>query len=177
MWQGHEGKFSIYVHASRERPIHVSPLFIGRDIRSAKVCKSISSSRLNKCFCLSAPLHYGLLRSHWDKNTEMLGALYAFLLDKSMAMDYHICSYTEQKGQHSGLCTVFVAIIVALFFTGSSGGYLKSWITCYKTTTKQSGQTDKSSPCVLIVFQHEITNLICNLKCNSGWAVFQWIFC
>ncbi|XP_074581983.1 glycosyltransferase BC10-like isoform X2 [Curcuma longa] len=34
---GHEGKFSIYVHASREKPIHVSPLFIGRDIRSAKV--------------------------------------------------------------------------------------------------------------------------------------------
>ncbi|KAG6515345.1 hypothetical protein ZIOFF_025756 [Zingiber officinale] len=34
---GHEGKFSIYVHASREKPMYVSPLFIGRDIRSAKV--------------------------------------------------------------------------------------------------------------------------------------------
>ncbi|XXG64404.1 hypothetical protein AAC387_Pa05g2367 [Persea americana] len=34
---GHEGRFSIYVHASREKPEHVSPFFIGRDIRSEKV--------------------------------------------------------------------------------------------------------------------------------------------
>ncbi|KAJ8459453.1 hypothetical protein OPV22_032379 [Ensete ventricosum] len=34
---GHEGRFSIYVHASREKPVHMSPLFVGRDIRSAKV--------------------------------------------------------------------------------------------------------------------------------------------
>ncbi|KAH7674675.1 Glycosyl transferase family 14 protein [Dioscorea alata] len=36
-FQGHEGRFSIYVHASREKPVHVSPLFIGREIRSEKV--------------------------------------------------------------------------------------------------------------------------------------------
>ncbi|XP_072962052.1 glycosyltransferase BC10-like [Typha angustifolia] len=34
---GHEGRFSIYVHASREKPVHVSPIFFGRDIRSDKV--------------------------------------------------------------------------------------------------------------------------------------------
>ncbi|PKA65811.1 hypothetical protein AXF42_Ash017336 [Apostasia shenzhenica] len=34
---GHEGRFSIYVHASREKPVHVSPLFIDRNIRSEKV--------------------------------------------------------------------------------------------------------------------------------------------
>ncbi|CAL9160604.1 unnamed protein product [Musa hybrid cultivar] len=34
---GHEGRFSIYVHASREKPVHVSPLFDGRDIQSSKV--------------------------------------------------------------------------------------------------------------------------------------------
>ncbi|CAL9050863.1 glycosyltransferase BC10 [Musa acuminata AAA Group] len=34
---GHEGRFSIYVHASREKPDHVSPLFVGRDIQSGKV--------------------------------------------------------------------------------------------------------------------------------------------
>ncbi|XP_010913756.2 glycosyltransferase BC10 isoform X1 [Elaeis guineensis] len=34
---GNEGRFSIYVHASREKPEHVSPLFIGRDIQSEKV--------------------------------------------------------------------------------------------------------------------------------------------
>ncbi|OAY69514.1 hypothetical protein ACMD2_24131 [Ananas comosus] len=34
---GHEGRFSIYVHASREKPVHVSPFFVGRDIRSQKV--------------------------------------------------------------------------------------------------------------------------------------------
>ncbi|KAG0491309.1 hypothetical protein HPP92_004707 [Vanilla planifolia] len=36
-FKGHEGKYSIYVHASREKPVHVSPIFIGRDIRSRKV--------------------------------------------------------------------------------------------------------------------------------------------
>ncbi|XP_042441523.1 glycosyltransferase BC10-like isoform X1 [Zingiber officinale] len=34
---GHKGRFSIYVHASREKPVHVSPIFVGRDIRSEKV--------------------------------------------------------------------------------------------------------------------------------------------
>ncbi|XP_020234872.1 glycosyltransferase BC10 isoform X2 [Cajanus cajan] len=37
MKKGHEGKFSIYVHASKEKPIHVSPYFVGRDIRSEPV--------------------------------------------------------------------------------------------------------------------------------------------
>ncbi|GJN01820.1 hypothetical protein PR202_ga19120 [Eleusine coracana subsp. coracana] len=36
-FQGHEGRYSIYVHASREKPEHVSPLFVGRDIHSEKV--------------------------------------------------------------------------------------------------------------------------------------------
>ena len=35
--QGHEGKFTIYVHASREKPVRVSPYFVGRDIHSAPV--------------------------------------------------------------------------------------------------------------------------------------------
>lgn len=34
---GNEGRYSIYVHASREKPVHLSPLFVGRDIRSDKV--------------------------------------------------------------------------------------------------------------------------------------------
>ncbi|ONK69498.1 uncharacterized protein A4U43_C05F23570 [Asparagus officinalis] len=34
---GHEERFSIYVHASKEKPVHESSLFIGRDIRSDKV--------------------------------------------------------------------------------------------------------------------------------------------
>ncbi|KAK1685299.1 hypothetical protein QYE76_046147 [Lolium multiflorum] len=36
-FEGHEGRYTIYVHASRERPEHVSPLFIGRDVHSDKV--------------------------------------------------------------------------------------------------------------------------------------------
>ncbi|KAJ8763815.1 hypothetical protein K2173_003597 [Erythroxylum novogranatense] len=36
-FQGHEDRFSIYVHSSRERPVHVSSYFHGRDIRSHKV--------------------------------------------------------------------------------------------------------------------------------------------
>lgn len=35
--QGHEGKFSIYVHASKEKPVHVSHYFVGRDIHSEPV--------------------------------------------------------------------------------------------------------------------------------------------
>ncbi|VAI44660.1 unnamed protein product [Triticum turgidum subsp. durum] len=35
--QGHEGRYSIYIHASREKPVHSSPLFVGREIRSEKV--------------------------------------------------------------------------------------------------------------------------------------------
>ncbi|CAL9084132.1 unnamed protein product [Musa textilis] len=34
---GHEGRFSIYVHASREKPVHASPLFEGQGIQSSKV--------------------------------------------------------------------------------------------------------------------------------------------
>ncbi|KAE8766611.1 hypothetical protein D1007_62140 [Hordeum vulgare] len=35
--QGHEGRYSIYIHASREKPVHSSPLFVNREIRSEKV--------------------------------------------------------------------------------------------------------------------------------------------
>ncbi|KAG2568606.1 glycosyltransferase BC10-like isoform X2 [Panicum virgatum] len=36
-FEGHDGKYTIYVHASREKPEHVSPIFIGREIHSEKV--------------------------------------------------------------------------------------------------------------------------------------------
>ncbi|OIW09255.1 hypothetical protein TanjilG_01226 [Lupinus angustifolius] len=36
-FQGHEGKFSVYVHASKEKPVHVSHYFAGRDIHSEPV--------------------------------------------------------------------------------------------------------------------------------------------
>jgi hypothetical protein len=36
--QGHDGRFSIYVHASREKPVHVSRYFVGREIHSEPVC-------------------------------------------------------------------------------------------------------------------------------------------
>ncbi|GMG99316.1 hypothetical protein Nepgr_001156 [Nepenthes gracilis] len=36
-FQGHEDRFSVYVHASGEKPVHVSRYFVGRDIRSYKV--------------------------------------------------------------------------------------------------------------------------------------------
>lgn len=34
---GHEDRFSIYVHASRQKPVHVSSIFIDRNIHSEKV--------------------------------------------------------------------------------------------------------------------------------------------
>ncbi|XP_058785776.1 glycosyltransferase BC10-like isoform X1 [Vicia villosa] len=36
-FQGHEGKFSIYVHASKEKPRHISRYFVGREIHSEPV--------------------------------------------------------------------------------------------------------------------------------------------
>ncbi|XP_071697498.1 glycosyltransferase BC10-like [Rutidosis leptorrhynchoides] len=36
-FQGHEGRFSIYIHASRDKPVHTSRHFFNREIRSGKV--------------------------------------------------------------------------------------------------------------------------------------------
>ncbi|KAE8056689.1 hypothetical protein FH972_013437 [Carpinus fangiana] len=36
-FHGHEGKFSIYVHSSKDKPVHVSHYFSNRDIRSDQV--------------------------------------------------------------------------------------------------------------------------------------------
>ncbi|XVE71876.1 hypothetical protein DITRI_Ditri10aG0186900 [Diplodiscus trichospermus] len=36
-FRGHEGKFSIYIHASKEKPVHVSRYFLNREIRSNEV--------------------------------------------------------------------------------------------------------------------------------------------
>ncbi|CAJ2643391.1 glycosyltransferase BC10-like [Trifolium pratense] len=36
-FQGHEGKFSIYIHASKEKPVHTSKYFVGREIHSEPV--------------------------------------------------------------------------------------------------------------------------------------------
>jgi hypothetical protein len=36
-FHGHEGRFSIYVHASKDKPVHFSRYFINRQIRSDKV--------------------------------------------------------------------------------------------------------------------------------------------
>ncbi|RDX84003.1 hypothetical protein CR513_35010, partial [Mucuna pruriens] len=33
-FRGHEGRFSVYVHASKTKPVHVSRYFVNRDIRS-----------------------------------------------------------------------------------------------------------------------------------------------
>ncbi|KAL1568169.1 glycosyltransferase BC10-like [Salvia divinorum] len=36
-FQGHEGRFSVYVHASKDKPLHFSRYFINREIRSSSV--------------------------------------------------------------------------------------------------------------------------------------------
>ncbi|GAA0142705.1 transferase [Lithospermum erythrorhizon] len=41
-FQGHEGKFSVYVHASEDKQLHFSRYFINREIRSDKVCNIIT---------------------------------------------------------------------------------------------------------------------------------------
>ena len=37
-FHGHEQKFSVYVHASKGKPVHVSRYFLNREIRSDEVC-------------------------------------------------------------------------------------------------------------------------------------------
>jgi hypothetical protein len=46
--QGHEGRYSIYVHASREKPVHTSSLFAGRDIHSDVVMIFVCVSFFSK---------------------------------------------------------------------------------------------------------------------------------
>ncbi|KAG8373954.1 hypothetical protein BUALT_Bualt11G0079500 [Buddleja alternifolia] len=36
-FQGHEGRFSVYVHASKDKPVHFSRYFVNREIRSGQV--------------------------------------------------------------------------------------------------------------------------------------------
>ncbi|XP_057485955.1 glycosyltransferase BC10-like isoform X2 [Actinidia eriantha] len=36
-FHGHEGRFSVYVHASKDKPVHFSRYFVNREIRSDKV--------------------------------------------------------------------------------------------------------------------------------------------
>lgn len=38
IFQGNEGRFSVYVHASKDTPVHFSRYFVNREIRSDKVC-------------------------------------------------------------------------------------------------------------------------------------------
>lgn len=42
--QGHDDRFTVYIHASREQPVHVSRYFAGRDIHSEKVSFPIQIS-------------------------------------------------------------------------------------------------------------------------------------
>ncbi|KAK9210374.1 hypothetical protein WN944_002744 [Citrus x changshan-huyou] len=37
LWRGHEGRFSVYVHALRDKPVHLSRYFINREICSDQV--------------------------------------------------------------------------------------------------------------------------------------------
>jgi hypothetical protein len=61
--QGHDGRYSIYIHASREKPVHSSSLFVGREIHSEKVPFSShfiyfllpSSICYSSCFFISEP--------------------------------------------------------------------------------------------------------------------------
>ncbi|TYJ20844.1 hypothetical protein E1A91_A08G024500v1 [Gossypium mustelinum] len=36
-FRGNEGRFSVYIHASKEKPVHVSPYFLNREIHSSPV--------------------------------------------------------------------------------------------------------------------------------------------
>ncbi|KAI4380571.1 hypothetical protein MLD38_006748 [Melastoma candidum] len=66
-FQGHEGRFAVYVHASKEKPVHVSRYFINRDIRSEQVIwgkiSMVDAERRLLAFALKDPdnQHFVLL--------------------------------------------------------------------------------------------------------------------
>lgn len=69
VFQGHEGRFSIYVHASRENPEHESPLFVGRDIRSEKVLQPLYFLRfLYELFTAPSSFLHPYTYEHEEKN-------------------------------------------------------------------------------------------------------------
>jgi hypothetical protein len=60
-FQGHEDRYTIYVHASRDRPIHSSPIFAGRDIRSEKVSNYNWLKPVRSSFFLSKSVRSSLI--------------------------------------------------------------------------------------------------------------------
>ncbi|KAL4318648.1 hypothetical protein GQ457_18G025660 [Hibiscus cannabinus] len=66
--QGHEDRFSVYVHTSREKPVHTSRYFIGRDIHGETVLKRKEGKKKKKLLkdgrCL---LRSRLMQVVWGK--------------------------------------------------------------------------------------------------------------
>ena len=78
--QGHEEKFSIYIHASKEKPVHVSRYFAGRETHSDEVY--IFPWLISLCAC-SSSYHYTLVCAntainHWSilLITSLVNSLY-----------------------------------------------------------------------------------------------------
>lgn len=59
--QGHDGKFSVYVHASKEKPVHVSPYFVGREIHSEPVWGIAHNLNIYKLFIDSFKFQHKLM--------------------------------------------------------------------------------------------------------------------
>lgn len=61
--QGHEEKFSVYIHASKEKPVHVSRHFAGRETHSDEVYIYLSESSpwLMSLFAYSSCYYYQCL--------------------------------------------------------------------------------------------------------------------
>ncbi|MBA0795302.1 hypothetical protein Gohar_006174 [Gossypium harknessii] len=66
-FSGNEGRFSVYIHASKEKPVHVSPYFLNREIHSSPVTwgafSMVDAERRLLAYALKDPdnLHFVLL--------------------------------------------------------------------------------------------------------------------
>ncbi|OEL22290.1 hypothetical protein BAE44_0016692 [Dichanthelium oligosanthes] len=70
--QGHEGRYSIYVHASREKPVHTSSLFAGRDIHSDAVIIFACVSCILDLTVLRPLLYQGCLEeTHIENQSDL----------------------------------------------------------------------------------------------------------
>lgn len=64
--QGHDDRFTVYIHASREQPVHVSRYFAGRNIHSEKVYFPIEISFSKRSSLLPSFVYSWLMHFNFD---------------------------------------------------------------------------------------------------------------
>lgn len=88
IWQGHEGRFSVYVHASKDKPVHFSRYFINREIRSDTVCSSflylvlfiviVKMTKQNSCLSFECKMLYNVIEHNFGIYVNYVKLFFVF---------------------------------------------------------------------------------------------------